>query len=103
MLTANDHPEFDRLFDEVRRSGIKRILKRDLRQMAGTKRSGTHVNQAISFELHRRGIVHYPPAIPMSQQSLIFLAMRGSKEELLLNEFMEACIVARSPNDPGMA
>jgi hypothetical protein len=66
------------------------IRKKELRNMLGKARSGEIVNYLISSELHRRGIVHLPRKIPMAQDALVILALRGSQNEKELEEFASA-------------
>ena len=77
----NFNADLDRLREEIVRSGILETQKKDLRNILGKKRSGAVVDASISRELCRRGIVHFPAAIPASQDAIVFLAMRGSRSE----------------------
>jgi DNA-binding transcriptional regulator YiaG len=83
---------FDALRLEVieARPGILIRQKKELRDMLGNSKSGRHVNASISYELRRRGIVHFPKDIPMSQSSIVMLTMRGSLGERQLAGIVDA-------------
>jgi DNA-binding transcriptional regulator YiaG len=83
---------FDSLRLEVMetRQGILIRQKKVLRNMLGKSKSGRHVNASISYELQRRGIVHFPKDIPMSQSAIVLLTMRGSPGEWQLEAFLNA-------------
>jgi len=80
MNTSENLRAFDELRQEVIRCGILILQKRDLRNMLGKAKSGRHVNDSISYELHRRGIVHFAKDIPMPQDAIVMLTIRGSPE-----------------------
>ena len=80
----------DSLRLEIMKAGILIRTKKALRNMLGKRKSGRHVNASISNELQRRGIVHFPKNIPMSQSAIVILAMRGSPGERQLQGFAKA-------------
>jgi hypothetical protein len=75
---------------EVIRRGTLTHRKRDLTDLLGMRKSGRHVNDSISHELYRRGVVHYSKHPLMSQDDIVMLTMRGSIEEKSLERFAAA-------------
>ena len=88
--------ESDSAYDALRpevmenRQGILIRQKKELRNMLGKRKSGRHVNASISRELQRRGIVHFPKDIPMSQSAIVMLTMHGSPGERQLEALFNA-------------
>ncbi len=80
--------DFDELESSVE-SGYTLTKQKSLRDLIGSQRSGTNVNKKISFELHRRGIVHLPKELPRDQRIIVILAKRGSQEERGLGKFVD--------------
>jgi len=78
VIIGENFSAFDALRQEVIRCGILHRQKKELRDMLGKRKSGRHVNNSISHELQRRGIVHFPKEIPMPQFDIVVLTMIGS-------------------------
>lgn len=78
MINCENVGSFDALRREVIRRGILSLQKKELRDLLGKRKSGRHVNNSIRHELQRRGIVHFPKEIPMSQLDIVVLTMTGS-------------------------
>jgi len=80
MIIDESFSAFDALRREVMeaRRGILILQKKELMDMVGKRRSGRRVNALIRDQLKRRGIVHFPKDMPMSQSDFVVLAMLGT-------------------------
>jgi hypothetical protein len=92
MITGERLNPFDALRREVIECGISIRQKKELREMMGKRKSGRHVNASISHELQRRGIVHLPKVILMSQLDMIILTVRGTPGERLMDRLVNALL-----------
>jgi hypothetical protein len=61
-----------------RDDGVKIMVMRDLRDIHGAERLGIHVRDNISKELARRGLAHFPQALPDSQTANVGIFKQGT-------------------------
>lgn len=55
------------------KDGVLTVKMETLKQISGMKRLGPNVCAAISEELKKRDLSHYPNVLPLDQQSYIYL------------------------------
>ena len=88
--------EQDRNFDALRQEvmdapkGILRVQMKDLRGLECKSKLGRRVNESIEKHLQKFGISHFPKELPLDQNALVDLAMRGSTGEKLLQQYVRS-------------
>ncbi|SRR5260370_22633011 len=75
--------------------GVSTISMRELRQVHGAKRTGIHVNSAISRELAAHGLSHQPKKLPKRQERFVRVYEQVSPSASVIN----AVLAVKPQND----